>query len=748
MKAAVINMGGAGLRARISWLSGLCLQGRGAALALAAAVTVLAGPGAGIAPAWATAGPWVDQEQARLRLVSAVDAAGSAEVLSLGLHFELQPGWKIYWRSPGDAGYPPSVDWSQSRNLAAAELQWPVPHRFSLFGLETFGYGEEVVLPVSARPERPGEPVSLRAHVSYLTCNEICIPREAMLSLDLAAGPGAAAPAADLIDSFRMRVPGLGPDPGMAIEDAVLTGPVDAPVLEVLASSQRPFSEPDVLIEAPPGFSFAAPEVRYSEGRTGAVLRVAAVATGGGVLDGKPLTLTLTDGGRGVERQVFARYADPKNLPAGITAAAPAATASGSVGPATLATILGLALLGGLILNLMPCVLPVLSIKLLSVVKHGGRAPAAVRISFLASAAGILASFLVLAGGAVLLKALGLTVGWGIQFQQPLFLAAMAVVVTLFACNLFGFYEIALPRWAQGAATLGQPIPGGDKEPSLAGHFLTGALATLLATPCSAPFLGTAVGFALARGAPEIFAIFSVLGLGLALPYLVIAALPAVATRLPRPGPWMVKLRIVLGLALLATALWLLSVLAAQLGAGAAGLVGALLTALTAVIWLGRSRPRRPHATAVATPALAAVLALAAIALPAGFETAGPGAAPAGESAAWQPFDPDEISRQVAQGRVVLVDVTADWCLTCRINKTLVIDRDPVRGRLGGDKVVTMRADWTLPNPAISDYLAGFGRYGIPFNAVYGPGAPQGIALPELLTADAVIAALERASGG
>ncbi len=695
---------------------------------LAAADRALAAPGA-----------WLDQEQARLRLLAAADTIGAGETVSLGLHFKLEPGWKVYWRSPGDAGFPPRIDWAGSENLDTAAMAWPVPHRFSLFGLETFGYGDEVVFPIQARPLQAGQAMLLRAKVEYLTCNEICIPRTANLILDLPAGSGAATAGAALIESYLAQVPGQGPAQGLAIEKAVLTGTLDAPVVEVTARSDTPFEAPDILIEAPPGFSFAAPQVSFAQDRTWAVLRVAATPTGGGVLEGKNMTLTLTDGQRGSENPMVARYA-----------ATAAARAGGALEAGTFAVILGLAVLGGLILNLMPCVLPVLSIKLLSVVKQGGRAPAAVRAGFLASAAGIFASFMVLAGAAILVKTLGLTVGWGIQFQQPVFLSVMAVVVVLFACNLFGFFELRLPAWAQGAASLGQRPGGTQGEPSLGGHFMTGALATLLATPCSAPFLGTAVGFALARGPAEIVSVFAALGLGLALPYLTIAAVPALATRLPRPGPWMIVLRKVLALALVATALWLVSVLAAQIGLGGAAAAAALLAAFMLALWLGRERTERPRAAALASPVLAGVLALAAVTLPSALdwreETARTVAQQDG--GVWGAFSQAELSRRVAEGQVVMVDVTADWCLTCQVNKKLVLERDPVAARLAGPGITAMRRDWTLPSAEISSYLAGHGRYGIPFNAVYGPGAPDGIVLPELLTGEAVMTALERAKGG
>ncbi|WP_454018653.1 protein-disulfide reductase DsbD family protein [Azospirillum sp. Marseille-Q6669] len=278
------------------------------------------------------------------------------------------------------------------------------------------------------------------------------------------------------------------------------------------------------------------------------------------------------------------------------------------------------------------------------------------------------------------------------------------------------------------------------------GQFATGAFATLLATPCSAPFLGTAVGFALSRGALEVFAIFAALGVGLALPYLLIAAFPRAARLLPRPGRWMVALRRVLGGALALTALWLLSVLVVQVGEVPALAIAVLMGGLVAALWLGR---RMAETARWAGAALAGLLALVAFAVPAVFGPSA-GAAPVAESTAarWAVFDEAAIREQVAAGRTVFVDVTADWCITCQANKKLVLNRGTVAQRLEDAGTVTaMRADWTRPDESIARYLARHGRYGIPFNIVYGPGAPEGIALPELLTEGAVLEALDRASG-
>ena len=690
---------------------------------LAVALIGLALPGwpGGVASARAAAGVWLDHEQARLRLVASSESVGDRDSLRLGVQFKLAPGWKIYWRSPGDAGFAPSLDWSASENLAEAELRWPVPHRFSLFGMETFGYSDEVILPVVVTPERPGQPLRLRASINYLICSEVCVPHDGELALDLPAGPWVPSSHMPTIALWNSLVPRDGADVGLSLDKAVLTGPVEQPVLQIVASSTLPFRAPDVLVEGPPGFAFGKPEVLLNEAAERAVLRVRVQrdSTTVGVLEGKRITLTVIDGQRGMETSLVARH---DRLP----------EAAG----APLLAILGLALLGGLILNLMPCVLPVLSIKLLSVVKHSGRNRGEIRLSFLVTAAGIIFSFLILALVAMALKAGGMTAGWGIQFQQPLFLTVMALIVMLFAYNLFGLFEITLPARLADIA----PAGGGERH-SLRGDFLTGAFATLLATPCSAPFLGTAVGFALARGPGEILLVFTALGVGLALPYLLVAAVPALAAHLPRPGHWMVTLRRILGLALVATALWLLSVIAVQATTAAALVIGALLAVIGALFYL-RRHWRRP-----ALSALISLLALGAVLSPAGFaapERIAPKPVSTGD---WLPLDLARIELLVADGKVVFVDVTADWCITCQVNKAVAIDREEVARRLAGDGIVAMRADWTLPSDEISDYLSSFGRYGIPFNAVYGPALPAGEALPELLSEGIVLRALDRAGG-
>jgi suppressor for copper-sensitivity B len=658
----------------------------------------------GFGAAWAGSGAsdWFVTEQGRVRLVSG--AAGGDGRVALGVEFRLAPHWKIYWRTPGDAGYAPRLDWSGSANLAAAVLRWPAPERFSVLGLETVGYAEGVVLPIAARLADGGAPLAVKLGLEYLTCNDICIPYETVLTLEVPAH-GSATGYEALLERWAARVPGDGAASGLTLEgSAVVAGA--HPALAVRVRSARPLGSPDVFVEGAGALSFARPSVS-EEGAGTYVLRLAASGEVAGLV-GQPLRLTVIDGERRLEGEA-------------VPGMAPAADASGWL------AMLGLALLGGFILNFMPCVLPVLSLKLLSAIGPAGREGREVRLGFLASALGVLVSFLVLALATLGLKAAGLAVGWGVQFQEPAFLVAMVVVVVLFAANLWGLFEVPLPGLVGDL--------GGVGGRGLLGHVATGAFATLLATPCSAPFLGTAVGFALAGGGLSILGIFLALGVGFASPYLLVAAVPRLALLLPRPGRWMVGLRRVLGVALLGAAVWLLWVLAVQAGGWAALVVSGLMAGMVAVLW------RRP-AVAARRAALAGLVA-AAVLVPLVWPS--PDGAARGDGI-WRPFDEGAIAGLVGEGRVVFVDVTAAWCLTCRVNETLVLDQPQVHQALSAPAVVAMRADWTRPDAAIGAYLKRYGRYGIPFYAVYGPAAPQGIPLGEIVTPERVTAALKDAA--
>ncbi len=663
---------------------------------------------------------WTDLDLSSARLIAAQTAAPADGSLQVGIDIRLNDGWKTYWRSPGDAGYPVTIDWSGSDNAEPTQMQWPAPHRFSLFDFDTFGYGERVVFPVNVHIPNPAQPVYLSAVVDYLLCKEICVPQVAKISLTLDPGTPTAGPDAQLIDLYQSQVPGDGSQSGLSLDDVTLTDTGNG--IAVRATSVFPLTAPDVILEGPEDILFSRPSIDLQRNRLGFTAKLRAETFEGTPADlaGKDLTLTVVDGTRGLEARLD-------------TAALAQVTASITV--SAFLGFVGIAFVGGMVLNLMPCVLPVLSIKLLSVVSHGGHSPARVRLSFLASALGILASFWVLALGAVALRSVGVAVGWGIQFQNPYFLVFMAIVVTVFAYNLLGMFEIPLPQWISGAAQTGS-------SDTLKGHFLTGVFATLLATPCSAPFVGTAIGFALSSGVFEILTIFTALGGGLAAPFLLVAVFPRLATSMPKPGKWMLTMKKLLGLALAATTMWLLFVIAGVSGQTLAIVVSVGLVVMGAALWIGRSVDGRGGAigATLALVALALMLSPSVITAPqAGVSSVA--------TAEFGVFSVTERDRLVSTGEVVFVDVTADWCITCQVNKRVALSDGDVRAALEAEGVAPLQADWTQRDDSILSYLTSHGRYGIPFNVVYGPGAPDGIVLPELLTRGAVLNALREAQG-
>ena len=428
------------------------------------------------------------------------------------------------------------------------------------------------------------------------------------------------------------------------------------------------------------------------------------------------VTLTAGAGGEALHPEVFAAGARMEKAGGD---RAPAASAASPLGGASLAGMLLLALLGGLILNGMPCVLPILSLKVFGLVRSAAHSRAEVRRGALATAGGILISFWALAGAAVAAKSAGAAVGWGIQFQQPGFVALLAVVVLFFTLNLWGLFEIQLPSWLMSAAERKGTGEG------LWGHFASGLFATLMATPCSAPFLGTALSFALGQSAGTIFAIFTAVGAGLALPYLLLAALPGAARLLPRPGAWMDTLRGAMGFLLAGAVIWLLYVLSAQIAPERLATFQVALLAVALALWFAH----RAEAGSLGRRlgwAAAIALAVAGVALPARAPRAESRAATAAgaESAiAWVDFDRAEAERLAAgEGRLVFLDITADWCVTCKVNEKLVLNTPEVVAAFARHDVVPMKADWTNRDDTIARFLADHGRYGIPFYMLYRPG--------------------------
>ncbi len=687
---------------------------------------------------------WIDEDFTSVRLISAQTETGGKETLRLGLEYELQPDWKIYWRSAGDAGFPPQLDWTGSQNVGEATILWPAPYRFSIFGLETFGYKDQIILPIDVTIPAPDQPVSIRLNVDYLVCSDICIPASADFNLDIPATDSAttsdistASSHAHQIEKFVSKVPLSGP--GLPIEVTEITTASqegsETLSLAVRGLDAASVNVDDILIESDLRVGFSRPEPAARATDTPSDIRyfdlgVQGLEAGQSLRD-TPVTVTVIAGPLSIEQ----------NLVVGAGTDAKTGTTKGI----NLLLIGFFALLGGLILNVMPCVLPVLSIKVMSALKAREQDTNRVRVGFLASAAGIITSFWVIAAVLVGIKLAGGTIGWGIQFQQPLFLTVMTIILALFALNMWGLFEISGPDQVGNAAN--DAIAREESQGRhISSNFLTGMFATLLATPCSAPFLGTAVGFALAGSVFDIFWIFTLLGIGLALPYFAIAIQPRVAHILPKPGRWMNGVKFVLGLALLGTAIWLLGVLSVQVGLTGAIVVGAGLVAGGLFVWARtRTTKLRPRFAYTAIAVLGFLVALFApgFSQPPASTTANSLNGPL----AWQAFAPETIDSLVAEGKTVLVDVTAEWCVTCQVNKKLVLEKPNISAALAEDNIILMQADWTRPDQKIADYLASYGRFGIPFNAVFGPESPDGIILSELLSENEVLKALEDANG-
>lgn len=635
------------------------------------------------------------------------------QTFTAGLNVKLEDGWKTYWRSPGEVGLPPEIDWSASQNIESVDFQYPAPTRFRAFGIENFGYSHAVLFPLQVTLKDAGQPAVLAGNFSLLVCADVCIPDDFTLSLSLNRGSGIDADVAEEITQAVAQVPLSGGESYNALAH------VSDDVLTVDISSEIPFSKPDVFTEFGEIASFGAPDIRLSDDKLRLWAAVPILSVGPEASD---LDLTVVDGERAVTVRASFQEA----------AATPPYAAASSKGGVSFVWILFIALIGGLILNVMPCVLPVLSIKFSSALKARDHDLARVRKGFLASALGVMAFMWALALILIFMRGMGHTVGWGVQFQSPVFLVIMLAVLVVFAANMLGAFEIILPQnWMTSMNATG------DKKGYIA-DFSTGALAAVLATPCSAPFLGTAVAFALAGSAWDVVGVFSALGVGLAAPYFLVALRPSLVRALPKPGQWMVTLKYILGAMLLATALWLASVLASISGVVATVVVMALLVALVAILSFKGFANHRTK------PAVALSLLIAAIAIP--FVVEAPSPSPHLEIATvWQPFDRAEIPKLVSEGKTVFVDATADWCLTCKANKKLVLSKGKVAEVLVQPNVVPMIADWTRQDKGIAQFLQSHGRFGVPFNIVYGPSAPEGIPLPELLTSDTVLKAFEQA---
>ncbi|MDP2215415.1 protein-disulfide reductase DsbD [Phenylobacterium sp.] len=690
-----------------------------------------------IAPA-ARAAP-VDTGHLKAELIAQTQAIAPGQTIQVALRQQIDKGWHTYWRNPGDSGEATKIAWTLPPGWSAGDFVWQPPEPQPAGPLVNYGYSGEVILPMTltAPADAPvGQPVTLRAAAAFLVCEEICIPEDALLELTLPVQAQAAQPSgrwagpiaraleaaprrADLAAVFENSDQGLR----LAVTGAALAGanladsyffPFDGAVIDHAAPQSIDRGPQGLTLGLTASYAFQMPEPpRIMAG-----------------------VLKAGDAYYEIEAQ-----AGP--LPAEAAGLGPPATRGGGLSAAGLGLPLAMvfAVLGGLILNLMPCVFPILAMKAASLAGHAHEAKAA-RGQGLAFLAGVLATFLTLAGVLIIAQAAGAAVGWGFQLQSPPVVAALALLMLAVALNLSGVFEIGTSLQGVGSGLAGR---GG-----LAGAFFVGVLAVVVAAPCTAPFMAPALGWALTQNAASSLLVFAALGLGFAAPFVAVSFAPGLLARLPRPGPWMDHLRKVLAFPMYGAAAWLLWVLTLQAGPMAMARLLAAAIVLALAAWLfGLSQVRSGRLALRGGAAVLAILAVVAVLFPAyqGAALLGGESSGAVAELPYEPYSAERLAELRAQGAPVFVNFTAAWCVTCQVNEQVALARQGVAESLASTGAVYLKGDWTRKDDVIAAELARHGRAGVPLYLVYDTRGSEPVILPQILTEGLVVRALEAAAG-
>ncbi len=688
------------------------------------------------------------------------------KAVTAGFLLRMDPGWHTYWKNPGEAGLATEIKWKLPPGFVAGPVEWPLPEKQTEEGdVVTYGYADETMLivPITVPSDvTPGTKVTFSADVSWLECKSSCVPGSASVQIELpvSASSGEAAHK-DLFDKYGARVPPPHTESDnlrIRIQAVSKTINIDA-VLPFAPSPGTIDFYPEVI----PNAQLSRPVIHLNGTTAGITLTVtpyeridSAVSFHG--------VLVFAGGGherKGVDVgiQLPATFFSSVDGGAGGTSTRSildqqfSTTTTGLQG--SLLLYLFLALVGGLLLNIMPCVLPVIALKIFGLVKMAGDDPRRVRKLGWTFSSGILVSFLVLASFVIILQAAGQRVGWGFQFQEPLFVIVMATIVFAFGLSLFGVFEIRLPtRALEGVGNVLQKHEG---ESGYAPSFFEGVFATILATPCTAPFLGTALGFAFAQPWWGILLIFATVAVGMALPYILLTSKPTWMKFLPKPGAWMETAKQFMGFLMMATLLWLLYVLGKQLGMEAIVWTGAFLLTVGLACWIiGRFLTlSSSRARAVVIWLIAGLIVVggwwgllgdvmaARDVLEAGVSE--PSAPSNHGGITWEGFSRTKLESLLDEKTPVLIDFTAEWCLTCKVNEKTVLSDPDVVSKIKESGIVTMRADWTNRNPEITALLSKFGRSGVPLYVVFPQGRPtEPIVLPEVITKSILLDAVEK----
>ncbi len=654
---------------------------------------------------------------------------------SAGLYFKLESGWHVYWKNPGDAGEPPHIKWTLPQGITASPIEYPIPKRLPLGPLMDFGYEDEVLFPFQVNVAGGSSgPAVLHAKVDWLVCRGSCIPEKTELEITrpIATGSATVQPDQSIWARLANKLP-ASPPANLKIGFVPTAAGFRMTVITGHRESEASFfpSSPDILSNpapqtATPTATGLTLDLKKDESLAANPKELAGLLQLSG---GRAYELIAQAGSARVPKPVPVEKASNSTNPA--SSANPVHSASEAPSPAQpthgpgLLQAAGLAFLGGLILNLMPCVFPVLFIKGLSLVQSGNEERHKLRTHGFVYAAGILVSFWVLVAVLLGLRSAGSHLGWGFQFQSPVFLSLMAALLFFLGLSLAGQFEIGLTLTSAGGSLAAKQ--------GYTGSFFTGVLAVIVATPCTAPFMGVALGYALAQSAIVTLAVFTALALGLAAPYVALTLQPAWTRILPRPGAWMEVLKQAVSVPIFGTVIWMAWVLAQAYGATLVAVLLLSFLLLAIAGWFLGRWPAQRWSTVVA-----ALIALAVIAI--SVTAPGNSARPIrlwwrrNSGTAWQPWSAEAVTRYQAQGRPVFVDFTASWCLCCQVNERVALGKPEVQKAFADANVVLMRADWTRYDDAITQTLTSLGRSGVPTYVLYVPGDSKPRVLPEVLT--------------
>jgi len=694
---------------------------------LIAALFILAGVLANGASAQTQGKTVVSTAQVRAELMAhAPDGADAGKTVWLGLQLTHKPQWHTYWKNSGDSGLPTTLQWTLPPGVTAGEIDWPVPKKIPIGNLANYGFADTVLLPVPLtitpdfKPTAPGNAIEVKLKANWLVCRQECIPEEGEFALTIPVKGSTAINSAAFTAALAARPLALASaalaDSSVQIDGSKIKLTVRGLPAALRGKTLELFPETPEVIET---------AATWTQDWNGEVWSAQVPLSPQRSSTPSVMPVVLAADGQSYRAELKVQGNWPA---AGATAPTVTAAPAPAQAPITLLAALIGALLGGMLLNLMPCVFPVLAIKVMSFTRHANDQRGH-RVSGLAYSAGVVLSFLALGALMLALRSAGEQLGWGFQLQSPGTVAALAVLFTVMGLNLAGLFEF------------GQFLPSRvllveAKNPAI-NAFLSGVLAVAIASPCTAPFMGASLGLALALPALQALLIFTMIGVGMALPYLAASLIPAVARLLPRPGAWMDTFRRAMAFPMFATVVWLVWVLGQQSGIDGAGALLALLLALSSVLWSltlgGRSRLLVASITLVISALLLFGIGQNVLKPVASISTT--------SSERWQPWAPGRVEQALAAGTPVLVDFTAAWCVTCQYNEKTTLANAEVLADLESKKVTLLRADWTRRDPVISAALAQLGRNGVPVYVIYQSGKAP-VVMSEILSVTEVRAVL------